>query len=155
MTCVHFLYDCSLGGEMKETDLLAKGGIPGAADDWAEAGGAGGDGLDEDMASLGAADGEWKDDFDIGVDDAAISAVGAGAAGAHGHLNGGPGEAHDDAPGADPTAAWRQKPIPADLIAAGMPVNTFTCCWCDEAQSFIKYLYVQMRKIRLFSAAFL
>ncbi|KAL8441569.1 hypothetical protein Emag_007062 [Eimeria magna] len=107
------------GADSKGADMPAVGGASGAAGDWGEEGLAGGDGLDEDLASLGAADGEWKDAIDIGIDDMSISAATAGAGGVHAHLNGGPVASHDDAPGADPTAAWRQKPIPADLLAAG------------------------------------
>ncbi|KAL8448978.1 hypothetical protein Emed_003330 [Eimeria media] len=107
------------GAESKGADMPVGGGAPGAGGDWGEEGLAGGDGLDEDLASLGAADGEWKDAIDIGIDDVSISAATTGAAGAHAHLNGASAASHEDAPGADPTAAWRQKPIPADLLAAG------------------------------------
>ncbi|KAL8435288.1 hypothetical protein Efla_002543 [Eimeria flavescens] len=107
------------GGGMKDADLPGGGAAPGAAGDWGDAGVAGGDGLEEDLASLGAAEGEWKDAIDIGIEDVAVSAA-AGGVGAHAHLNGGPAAGpHDEAPGADPTAAWRHRAIPADQVAAG------------------------------------
>ena len=113
------------GLQARETEVPATGGASGYAGDWGD-GGAAGDGLDEDLASLGAADGEWKDAIDIGIEEA--SSISGGAAGAgrpHGHLNGMVGELDEEAPGVDPVAAWRQKPIPADLVAAGSPTNEF------------------------------
>lgn len=93
--------------------------MSGKARDWGEAGVVGSD-EGEDFASLGAAaEGEWKDAIDIGVeDDAAVSGA-AGAWKAHGAINGKSGEAYAETPGADPTVAWRQNPIPSDLVVAG------------------------------------
>ncbi|CDJ39209.1 coatomer alpha subunit, putative [Eimeria tenella] len=91
----------------------------GKARDWGEGGVVGSD-EGEDFASLGAAaEGEWKDAIDIGVeDDAAVSGA-AGAWKVHGAINGKSGETYAEAPGADPTVAWRQNPIPSDLVVAG------------------------------------
>ncbi|CDJ56647.1 coatomer alpha subunit, putative [Eimeria maxima] len=107
------------GMDTNEADVAAAGRATGAMGDWAEAPGVGSDEL-EDFASVGAAaEGEWKDAIDIGMDDEPTVSCAGGAARGHGIINGKTGELHGDTPGTDPTAAWRQKPIPSDLVVAG------------------------------------
>ncbi|CDI84888.1 coatomer alpha subunit, putative [Eimeria praecox] len=105
------------GLDTNQTDV--GGRTAGMAGDWGEAPGVGSDEL-EDFASVGAAaEGEWKDAIDIGIDDESAVSGSGGTGRGHGVLNGKTGELHADTPGTDPTAAWRQKPIPSDLVVAG------------------------------------
>ncbi|CDJ35265.1 coatomer alpha subunit, putative [Eimeria mitis] len=105
------------GMDTNETDVTGAGRGAGMVGDWGEAAGVGSDEL-EDFASVGAAaEGEWRDAIDIGIDDEPAVAEGPGRG--HGVLNGKTEGLHADTPGADPTATWRQKPIPSDLVVAG------------------------------------
>ncbi|OEH76814.1 coatomer alpha [Cyclospora cayetanensis] len=72
----------------------------------------------EEFASVGAAaEGEWEDAIDIGIEEDSSAAAAAGtSSGELGGMNGCGGE---EAPGIDPTTLWRKMPIAANLVAAG------------------------------------
>ena len=138
------------GMDRNETDMIPAGRAAGTAGDWGEAAGVGSDEL-EDFASVGAAaEGEWKDAIDIGVDDEPAVSGAGGAGNFHGILNGKAGELHADTPGTDPTAAWRQKAIPSDLVVAGSALTkawliVWPACKLDSCSCRIGWLTVFQR----------